>query len=92
MLWLLSSENNGYLPDIITISFRFRISENHAKTQLSKLSQWIDGDDIVMISSGYQDDIAEKRREEKEKRTHAHEKVVFVLSLDSLPTEWREWA
>lgn len=92
MLWLLSSENKGYLPDIKTISFRFRISENHAKTQLAKLNQWVEGDDINMISTVYQDDIAEKRREEKEKRRHAHEKEVSVLSFEALEPNWREWA
>lgn len=65
MLWLLASEGGGYLPDISTISFRLRIPEEAVSGLISKLSHWIDSDDIGAISVGNQEAIPEKRREEK---------------------------
>lgn len=68
MLWLLASEDDGYLPDISTISFRLRIPEESVSGLISKLSHWINSDDIKPISDRDQVGIPEKRREEKEKR------------------------
>jgi hypothetical protein len=55
MLWLLASENEGELPNIKTISFRLRVSEKQVSAQLSKLSHWMEQDDITMISPRHQD-------------------------------------
>jgi hypothetical protein len=63
MLWLLASELDGYLPDIRTISFRLRISYKETKTILSQLSQWLECDDINVISKRYQDDTPETETE-----------------------------
>jgi hypothetical protein len=54
MLWLLASENEGELPNIKTISFRLRMPEKHISAQLSKLSHWMERDDINVISPRYQ--------------------------------------
>lgn len=79
MLWLISSENDGELPSIKELAFRFRMQEKPIKTTISRLSHWLIQDDINLIhdnnliSEEYQDGIAaiplarslEKRREEK---------------------------
>jgi len=68
MLWLLASEDHGNLPDIKTISFRLRMSESDVNACISKLSHYLDHDASNVISSGYQDDLLEKRREETDKK------------------------
>ena len=82
-LWLIASENEGFLPDIKTLSFRLRTSQAKTEQALTKLESFLEpvenSDENGLISSGYQDDIkpissghqvdsAEKRREEKEER------------------------
>ena len=78
MLWLISSENDGELPSIKELAFRFRMQEKPIKTTISRLSHWLIQDDINLIhdnnliSEEYQDGIAaiplarslEKRRED----------------------------
>ena len=76
--WLIASEYEGALPDMRTLAFRLRMSEKQVISILSQLSHWLiqdvstmsaDGyqDDINLISTGYQSDALEKRREETEK-------------------------
>lgn len=49
-IWLIASEYSGQLPDIATLAFRLRITENQVKKSLSMLGHWL-------ISERYQDDI-----------------------------------
>lgn len=59
-LWLLASEDanhNGALPDVRNIAFRLRQPEAKIKQSLTKLSHWLERDDIKTISRRYQDDI-----------------------------------
>ena len=49
-VWLIASEYSGQLPDIATLAFRLRITENQVKKSLSMLGHWL-------ISERYQDDI-----------------------------------
>lgn len=67
MIWLIASEELGKLPEIKTLAFRLRMSEKETKEVVTKLSQWLEQDDINTISDGYQDDMPEKRREETDK-------------------------
>lgn len=67
MIWLIASEELGKLPEIKTLAFRLRMSEKETKEVVTKLTQWLDQDDINTISDGYQDDMPEKRREETDK-------------------------
>lgn len=67
MIWLIASEELGKLPEIKTLAFRLRMSEKETKEVVTKLSQWLEQDDISTISDGYQDDMPEKRREETDK-------------------------
>lgn len=71
MIWLIASEDHGKLPETKTLAFRLRMSEKETKEVVTKLSQWLEQDDINTISDVYQDDMPEKRREEtdKEKET-----------------------
>ena len=63
-LWLLASEDknsNGELPPINEIAFRLRLDIRSIKSNISKLSTWLEQDDIKpisdisAISSGYQE-------------------------------------
>jgi hypothetical protein len=67
MIWLIASEELGKLPEIKTLAFRLRMSEKETKEVVTKLSQWLEQDDINTISGVYQDDMPEKRREETDK-------------------------
>lgn len=82
-LWLIASENEGFLPDIKTLSFRLRTTQAKAEQALTKLENFLESvensDDVNMISSNEESDInltstehqvdaTEKRREEKEER------------------------
>lgn len=63
MLWLLASESDGDLPSVSKIAFRLRLTKTAAEQILSRLSHWLDQDDIAPISSRYQDDTPERERE-----------------------------
>ena len=67
MIWLIASEELGKLPEIKTLAFRLRMSEKETKEVVTKLSQWLEQDDINTISGVYQDDMPEKRRKETDK-------------------------
>lgn len=86
--WLIASEYEGALPDMRTLAFRLRMSEKQVISILSQLSHWLiqdvstmssDGyqDDIKPISTGYQSDALEKRREEIEKNNRSHSLTAF---------------
>jgi len=77
MIWLIASEDLGTLPETKTLAFRLRMSEKETKEVVTRLSSWLEQDDINGISEGYQDDMPEKRREEtkKEKEIEAPEGV-----------------
>ena len=77
MIWLIASEDLGILPETKTLAFRLRMSEKETKEVVTRLSSWLEQDDINAISEGYQDDMPEKRREEtkKEKEIEAPEGV-----------------
>lgn len=67
MIWLIASENFGKLPELKSLAFRLRMSEKDTKDIVTKLSAWLEHDDINTISDQYQDDMPEKRREETDK-------------------------
>ena len=61
-LWLIASEDenqDGALPDIKTLAWRLRMTEKQISEHISKLSHWLNQDDIKAISSQYQDDLPE---------------------------------
>ena len=72
MLWLIASESDGVLPDVKKLAFRLRMTEKDTEASLSKLSHWMEQDDIRVISSRHQDDLPETETErETEKKTEA---------------------
>ena len=68
MLWLIASENDGKITSLEEASWRMRLPLKDLQQSISKLYHWIEQDDNSLISSVYQDDPLEKRREETEKR------------------------
>ena len=62
MLWMVASENSGTLPDLKKVAFRLRMNEGKLHKTITGLSGWILSNDANMISSRYQDDIADKSR------------------------------
>jgi hypothetical protein len=67
MFWLVASEDGGQLPSVKELAFRLRSTEKQVESTISKLSHYLEQDDITLISEGYQNDSLEKRREETEK-------------------------
>jgi hypothetical protein len=85
MLWLIASESDGELPDNKTLAFRLRCTTSHVSDAISKLSHWLEQDDISVISERYQDDPLETEREteleeEREAETSAPSEKI---SLDA---------
>jgi hypothetical protein len=88
-LWLLASENEGYLPDITMISFRLRINEKKASEHIFKLKHWLNCDDIGMISGRYHDDTPET---ETETETETEAGVEVFKIPDWIPDRlWSEF-
>jgi hypothetical protein len=88
MCWLIASEYDGNLPDTKTLAFRLRMSEKDTKDCVSKLSHWLDQDDIAVISDVYQDDLLETEREtEKEERQNTRRGSRLDPNF-LLPEEW----
>jgi hypothetical protein len=84
-LWLLASEDaemEGNLPDIKTIAWRMRMSEKQVTECVIKLSHWLEQDGIELISSGYQSDAPEKRRDREEKETKKEIEAPEGVSLE----------
>ncbi len=69
MIWLISSESDGELPDARKLAFRLRMTEKQTKQLLTTLSHWLDQDDITPISDGYQVDAPETERETDREET-----------------------
>lgn len=82
MFWLVASEDEGRLPSVKELAFRLRSTEKQIESTVSRLSHYLEQDDINSISDGYQNDALEKRREEKEK-----EKKEALLSPDGDPAQ-----
>ena len=63
MLWLIASEDDGRIPRTKQLAFRLRMSEKDTEVCISKLSHWLEQEDINTISSRYQDDGLETETE-----------------------------
>ena len=63
MLWLIASEDDGRIPPIKQLAFRLRMTEKDTEVCISKLSHWLEHDDINAISDRYQDDAPETETE-----------------------------
>jgi uncharacterized phage protein (TIGR02220 family) len=66
MLWLIASEDKtqqGVLPEVRKLAFRMRMKEERLNQALTKLSHWVEQDDINPISERYQSDAPETETE-----------------------------
>lgn len=89
MLWLIASEDEGRVPEVKKLAFRLRMTETEVKRILSKLSHWLDHDDINAISSEYQDDAPET---ETEKRQSKRQTATVVARPDNVSQQvWDDW-
>jgi len=85
MCWLIASEDDGRLPNSKTLAFRLRMTEKQTLDCLSKLSHWLEHDDIDLISEQYQTDSLET---EKETETKKETKGATAIVLpDWMPLE-----
>jgi hypothetical protein len=86
MLWLIASEQNGELPDIKKLAFRLRLSEDKTKQALTKLSHWMERDDIGAISERYRGDAPETEGEtEREKELETDYMLTHVDAASRIP-------
>ena len=74
MLWLIASEDDGYIPELKTLSFRLRLPIKTTKDCITKLTHWLEQDDINVISNGYQSDSLETETETETERETKKEK------------------
>lgn len=96
-LWLIASEDEdqeGKLPDARRLAFRLRISESKANQALTKLSHWLEHDDISVISNGYQVDAPERAGEETETETETEKRKrqnAVACPIDVSPSTWSDF-
>ena len=81
MLWLIASESDGVIPDTKKLAFRLRMTEKDTEASLIKLSQWLEQDEISVISDGYQGDLPET---ETERETEGESKTELSVEQKSV--------
>jgi hypothetical protein len=84
MLWLVASENDGNLPDEKKLAFRLRTSISKLNQICSRLSSWLERDDINTISDRYQVDAPETETETYREETETDSSS----SKSSMATDW----
>jgi hypothetical protein len=91
MLWLIASEDDGRIPDTKTLAFRLRLTEVKTKEIVSKLSHWLEQDNINVISTGYQLDLPE-RETETEIETKKEKNATSVACPSDVDQQiWDDW-
>lgn len=86
MLWLMASEDDGYLPDMKNLVFRLRTTEQEVRQIVSDLSHWIEevnSRDDKVISQRYQDDAPEKRQRRDRDRDRDREEPAIQAHFDA---------
>jgi len=79
MLWLIASEDEGRIPQIKSLAFRLRMTEKDTEVSISKLSHWLEQDDINTISDGYLIDSPET---ETETETETEKEIELFVKTD----------
>lgn len=82
-LWLIASEGDGYLPEPKKLAFRLRMTESAVIDCCSKLSHWLEQDDAMLISTGYQVDRPETETETETDNVQVAD--LFVRFWDAYP-------
>ena len=93
-LWLLASEDEdqeGKLPDARRLAFRLRVSETKVNQALTKLSHWLEHDDIDVISSGYQSDAPETETETETKTEKRQIQKALACPVNVQETTWSDF-
>ena len=98
MLWLIASEEDGFLPDTITLAFRLRISLTRVTTLLSECSHWFEHDASGKLAPRKQNAVPEtekRRKEETEKeemgfRPPTQEEVCAYMRSRKIPDAERQ--
>ena len=93
-LWLIASEDedqNGALPDVRRIAFRLRLPETKVKQSLNKLSHWLDQDDDIVISSGYQSDAPETETETETEKSKRQIQKTVQCPVSVNPDTWQDF-
>ena len=80
MLWLIASEDDGNIPSTKQLAFRLRMPEKETEVCISKLSHWLEQDDITTISERYQDDALETERETEKEREKETKRATIVAT------------
>lgn len=95
MLWLIASESDGNLPDMKKLAFRLRMSESKTSELLSKLSHWVEQDDIAPISPQHQSDAPERETEEETETEKKPRKRASPSEIekpeDVTEQTWEDW-
>lgn len=93
-LWLLASEDEdqeGKLPDARRLAFRLRVSETKVNQALTKLSHWLEHDDIDVISTGYQVDAPETERETETKTEKRQIQKALACPANVQESTWSDF-
>jgi hypothetical protein len=72
MLWLIASEDDGFLPEAKKLAFRLRTTEQEVEQAVISLSQWIEvrnTRDIDAISTRYQVDVPETEKRQRQRQS-----------------------
>jgi len=94
MIWLIASEDkdmSGSLPDNRRLAFRLRMTEAKLKQTLTKLSNYLEHDDIDMISSCYQVDIPEEEEEEETDKRRGREQKALARPDNVSEQVWSDF-
>ena len=91
MCWLIASEDDGNIPDTKTLAFQSFLAEKQTYECVSKLSHWLDQDDIGVISERYQDDAPERETETEIKKETEKKATVVACPPDVGLQEWTDW-
>jgi hypothetical protein len=104
--WLIASEYDGELPDIETLAFRMRRPESDVLASISKLSHWLEHDDIGLISACHHvapvADVSDHQERETERETETEEEKkaprkraaspdVVECPEDVAEQVWKDW-
>ncbi|CAB4127926.1 hypothetical protein UFOVP106_19 [uncultured Caudovirales phage] len=97
MLWLIASEDEGNIPSIKQLAFRLRMTEKDTEVCVSKLSHWLEHDDINSISNEYHFDSLETETEtETETERETKKEKREIATIVACPTDvdqqiWDDW-
>ncbi len=92
-IWLLASEDpamEGNIPDVDDIAFRLRLEKSKVIKSLQELENFVEHDDINVISSRYQSDSLETETEE-EKEAEKEEKAAPRKKPKKSHLQYPDW-